>query len=65
MPEKFSIIGLGRTKFTDKQYRDKVFGGVTDFSRQKGTKEKWDAFSKAVHYQVSDIFDEKSEHHVF
>ncbi|MFK7979996.1 MAG: glucose-6-phosphate dehydrogenase [Saprospiraceae bacterium] len=60
MPEKFSIIGLGRTKFTDKQYRDKVFGGVKDFSRQKGTKEKWAAFSKAVHYQVSDIFDEKS-----
>jgi len=60
MPDQFSIIGLGRTKFTDKQYRDKVYAGVKDFSRQKGTKEQWTEFAKSVQYQVSDVFDEKS-----
>ena len=60
MPEKFSIIGLGRTKFTDKQYRDKVFEGIKDFSRQKGTKETWAKFSESVSYQVSDVYDDKS-----
>ncbi|MEM1122040.1 MAG: glucose-6-phosphate dehydrogenase, partial [Bacteroidota bacterium] len=32
MPEKFSIVGLGRTKYTDKQYRTKVFEGIKEFS---------------------------------
>ncbi|MEM6320154.1 MAG: glucose-6-phosphate dehydrogenase [Bacteroidota bacterium] len=60
MPEKFSIVGLGRTKYTDKQYRAKVFEGIQEFSRQEGTKEDWDTFSKSIVYQVSDVFNDKS-----
>lgn len=60
MPEQFIIVGLGRTKFTDNAYREKLWQGIQDFSRQKGTQETWQAFSQFIEYQVSDIFDEKS-----
>lgn len=60
MPNDFEIVGLGRTKYTDKQYRTKVYEGIKSFSRQKGTKETWAKFAESVTYQVSDVYDDKS-----
>jgi glucose-6-phosphate 1-dehydrogenase len=58
MPDQFTIIGTGRTQLSDKDFSDRVLDGVNQFSRSgKAKKEKWDAFSKHLAYQVSDIND--------
>ena len=33
LPANFSIIGTGRTKFTDEAYREKLLEGINSFSR--------------------------------
>jgi glucose-6-phosphate 1-dehydrogenase len=35
MPEKFSIIGIGRTAYSDEEYRTRLLGGIKQFSRRK------------------------------
>jgi len=60
MPDKFRVVGLGRTKYSDDEYIREVNKGVNDYSRQKGSKETWLEFTENVHYLVSDIFDDKS-----
>ncbi len=60
MPDKFRVVGMGRTKYSDAEYRHEMNGGVNDFSRQKGSKESWLEFSENVKYLVSDVMDKKS-----
>src|SRR5579863_2859984 len=49
MPEKFSIVGIGRTEFTDENYRAKLFDGIKQFSRRKDEQNgKWQQFSQQV-----------------
>lgn len=58
MPKQFSIIGTGRTKLTDEQFRVNLLDGINQFSRSgKTTKAKWEDFSKNIYYQVSDAKD--------
>ena len=58
MPKQFSIIGTGRTKLTDDQFRANLLEGINQFSRSgKTTKAKWEEFSKNIFYQVSDAKD--------
>ena len=58
MPNQFSIIGTGRTKLSDEQFRANLMEDINNFSRSgKVTKAKWDVFSKNLFYQVSDIND--------
>ncbi|MEJ0082892.1 MAG: hypothetical protein WDM78_18510 [Puia sp.] len=35
MPEKFSIVGIGRTEYTDENYRGRLLEGIKEFSRRK------------------------------
>lgn len=56
MPEHLSIVAMGRSNFTDDQFRDTLSKDIEKFSRnRKEKKEKWDPFAKNVHFQVSDI----------
>ncbi|MGY3214410.1 glucose-6-phosphate dehydrogenase [Mucilaginibacter sp. HD30] len=58
MPKKFSIIGTGRTKMSDEDFRAKLLEDINQFSRSgKAVKEKWDEFIGNVYYQVSDAKD--------
>ncbi|RZA01462.1 MAG: glucose-6-phosphate dehydrogenase [Sphingobacteriaceae bacterium] len=58
LPKQFSIIGTGRTKLTDEQFRTNLLDGINQFSRSgKTTKAKWEDFSKNIYYQVSDAKD--------
>ncbi len=58
LPKQFSIIGTGRTKLTDEQFRANLLEGINQFSRSgKTTKAKWEDFSKNIYYQVSDAKD--------
>lgn len=58
MPEKFSIIGLGRSEYSDEKFRTHIFEGIQEFSRRKGQPNgHWDAFSKQVSYLQMDAED--------
>ncbi|MEJ7587703.1 MAG: glucose-6-phosphate dehydrogenase [Ferruginibacter sp.] len=58
IPEKFSIIGTGRTILTDDDFRALLLTGVNNNSR-RGTPEheKWKDFSQHIFYQPGDIND--------
>ena len=46
MPEKFSIIGTGRTPLTNEEFRNKLLEGINQFSRNgKAADDKWAEFS--------------------
>ena len=58
LPYQFSIIGTGRTKLTDEEFRNTLLEGINSFSRRgKADDAKWQAFSKQVFYQVADVKD--------
>jgi glucose-6-phosphate 1-dehydrogenase len=58
LPNQFSIIGTGRTKLSDDQFRGNLLNDINQFSRSgKATKAKWDNFSQNIFYQVSDVND--------
>jgi glucose-6-phosphate 1-dehydrogenase len=51
MPEKFGIVGIGRTEYSDEKYRSRLLEGIEQFSRRKGgDNPHWDEFSKKVSY---------------
>ncbi len=61
MPPKFSIIGTGRTVYTDQQYQKEILGSVNEFSRTgKVEAEKWNEFSKNIQYCAIDIESQKT-----
>jgi len=61
LPEQFSIIGTGRTKFNDEDYRTKLHEEIDQHSRSGKTDEaKWGEFSKHIFYQVADAKDSNS-----
>ncbi|MEM9790818.1 MAG: glucose-6-phosphate dehydrogenase [Planctomycetota bacterium] len=50
MPEKFGIVGISRTKYSDDDYRDKLFG----FKPDQYDKDKWAEFAQHIHYLPGD-----------
>ncbi len=55
MPEKFSIIGIGRTAYSDEDYRVRLLDGIKQFSRRKDVAEaQWQSFSQHVSYLKMD-----------
>ncbi|MET0242699.1 MAG: glucose-6-phosphate dehydrogenase [Flavitalea sp.] len=60
MPEQFSIVGIGRTEYSNEKYRSHLLEGINQFSRRKDEKNgKWEEFSKHVSYLQMDA--EKEE----
>ncbi len=58
MPEKFAIIGLGRTELNDDSYRARLLDGLVSFSRSGSPEDgKWGTFSTGVSYLQSEIND--------
>jgi len=56
MPDKFSIIGAGRTELTNEEFRKKLLEGINLFSRNgKATNDKWAAFSEHIFYTAADL----------
>lgn len=61
MPEKFSIIGTGRTSFTDKKYREVMLENINTFSRNGKVKsEAWKKFEPNIAYCATDITNPSS-----
>lgn len=58
MPDKFSIVGIGRTEYSDNKFREHLFEGIQEFSRRKGNENGyWDKFSKQITYLTLDAAD--------
>ncbi|WP_029285146.1 glucose-6-phosphate dehydrogenase [Pedobacter sp. R20-19] len=61
MPEKFAIIGTGRTEFTDDSYKAALEDAVNEFSRSgKVKKDKWENFGNTIHYCPTDFAQPKT-----
>jgi glucose-6-phosphate 1-dehydrogenase len=59
MPEKFGIVGIGRTAYTNENYRAHLLDGINQFSRRKETQNgKWNDFSQNISYLQMDAEDE-------
>ena len=62
MPEKFCIVGIGRTAYSDDDYRKRLLDGIKQFSRRKEIADKqWESFSQHVCYLKMDA--EKDENY--
>ena len=48
LPERFAVVGLGRSDYTDDSFRARLLEGVQSFSRRKDG--PWDHFAPAVTY---------------
>jgi len=60
MPEKFSIVGIGRSIYSDDDYRKHLLDGIQQFSRRKGEQNgTWQKFSQYNSYLQMDA--EKDE----
>lgn len=56
MPEKFAIIGTGRTDYSNEKFRDHLFKGIKEFSRRKENPPgSWESFSKHISYLRMDV----------
>jgi glucose-6-phosphate 1-dehydrogenase len=61
MPEKFAVVGMGRTLYGDEQFRGLLLEDLNNYSRKgKPEKKKWDAFSANVTFQVADIKEDRT-----
>ncbi len=55
MPEKFGIVGIGRSPYNDEDYRVRLLNGIKQFSRRKDEANgQWDEFSKHISYLQMD-----------
>ncbi len=61
LPDQFTIIGTGRSKISDGDFRNKLLEGINQFSRKgKAEQSKWDEFASHVSYQSMDMNDENA-----
>lgn len=61
LPKQFTVFGLGRTEYSDEQYREHVQKGIEEFSRRKRKEDgSWETFSAMIQYLKFDISDVKS-----
>jgi len=61
MPDKFGIVGIGRTKYTNETYHQFLLEGIQEFSRRKDAQnEKWAGYAQHVTYLNMDAEDESA-----
>ena len=66
LPEKYVVVGVGRTPSTDDEYRTKLLEGVKEFSRRKDEiGASWAEFSQNIYYQARDLQDDSTYTNIF
>lgn len=61
LPPQFAIVGTGRSKLSDEDFRKKLLEGVNQFSRKGNTDQtNWKKFSGNITYQTADINDDSA-----
>jgi glucose-6-phosphate 1-dehydrogenase len=59
MPDHFGVVGIGRTKYSDEDYRKRLLKGIQEFSRRRGEPNgHWEEFSQHVNYLQMDAENE-------
>ncbi|MGF7214358.1 glucose-6-phosphate 1-dehydrogenase [Spirosoma lacussanchae] len=58
LPERFAVVGLGRSQYDNDSFRERLLDGVQSFSRRKnGPEDAWKSFSPLVSYLQMDAGD--------
>src|SRR5690242_5150299 len=57
LPEKFAVVGVTASKFSDEDFREKLTRDIQEFSRSPVQKELWDWFKPKIYYQAGDFRD--------
>src|SRR5690242_17445068 len=66
LPEKFLIVGLGRTEFTNQAFQDHSKKGIEEHSRRKNEIEtKWKEFAPCIEYLQADISNDATYQEIF
>ncbi|NND31811.1 MAG: glucose-6-phosphate dehydrogenase (NADP(+)), partial [Saprospiraceae bacterium] len=60
LPQEMAVLGLGRTEFSDDEFRRELQSGISSFSRRRISVESWEVFRTKIHYLKSDISDTAS-----
>ena len=61
LPDKFAVIGLGRTPLDNEEYQERLREGLSEFSRRgEPGEEQWERFRSFISYLPSNINDEAS-----
>jgi glucose-6-phosphate 1-dehydrogenase len=61
LPEKFLVIGLGRTAYSATAYRNYVKEGIMEFARRKDhLKTHWKEFSQHIEYTRFDLMQDRT-----
>src|SRR6476469_4194023 len=61
LPEKFLIVGLGRTDFTNATFRNHTRKGIEEHSRRPDCiKMGWKDFSSRIEYMKADLDSDKT-----
>lgn len=56
LPEHFKIFGLGRQEMTNAAFRNRLYEGVSKFSRSgKPVKKTWNKFAESIEYSSADF----------
>ena len=56
LPNQFALVGTGRTKLTDEEFRGRLLADINQFSRTgKVADDKWADFGPHIRYQVADV----------
>ena len=57
LPPNYAVIGIGRKKWSDDEFRNVAKEGIEKFSRQSIQQEKWENFAERLHYVAGAIDD--------
>jgi glucose-6-phosphate 1-dehydrogenase len=61
MPDRFKVIGLGRTQQSEDDFRKAMLDGVNNYSRRGEVESaKWKSFAANIGFIVSDIAEDKT-----
>ena len=57
LPERFTVVAVGRKDKTDEQYRGEVYASLGRYSRNRITEKCWERLRNSIHYRRMDIED--------
>jgi len=55
MPDKYAVVGIARSDYSDDDYRKHLLEGIQEFSRRKDQGGQWDGFAKNISYLKLDV----------
>jgi glucose-6-phosphate 1-dehydrogenase len=57
LPERYAIVGSGGSRLDDADFRERVRGGIEEFSRHRLDEGRWQAFARGLSYVSAPLDD--------